>query len=90
MGIMTSISLNLSIQNCKTREPFDSRSQQVEYVRNVIWENILRQKALKRFVHVIGLNKFKIKQYSTLRKQLRRVYSSLAQGQGEICICLPL
>lgn len=48
MGIMTSISLNLSIHNCKTREPFDSRSQQVEYVGNVIWENILRQKAFKK------------------------------------------
>lgn len=61
MGIMTSISLNLSIRNCKTREPFDSGSKQVEYVRNVIWENTLRQRALKRSVHVMGLNKFKIK-----------------------------
>lgn len=61
-GIMMSISLNLSIHNCKTREPFNSRTKQVEYVGNVIWENTLRQRALERSAHVIGLNKFKIKQ----------------------------
>lgn len=62
MGIMMSISLNLSIYNCGTREPFDSRTKQVEYVGKVIWENTFRQRALERSVHVIGLNKFKIKQ----------------------------
>uniref|UniRef100_A0A663N5C7 Solute carrier family 12 member 8 n=1 Tax=Athene cunicularia TaxID=194338 RepID=A0A663N5C7_ATHCN len=33
-----------------------------EYIRNIIWENTFRQRALERSVHVIGLNKSKIKQ----------------------------
>lgn len=79
MGIMSSISLNLSIHNCRTREPFDSRTKQVECVGNVIWENTLRPRALEMSAHVIGLNKFKIKQRSTFRKKLMRVCSSLAR-----------
>lgn len=89
MGIMTSISLNLSIPNCRTREPFDSRTKQVDYVGNVIWENTLRQRVLKRSVHVISLNKFKIKQWSTFRKKLMRAYSSLAQPwEGFVLVCV--
>lgn len=59
---MTSVSSNLSIHNCGTREPFDSRAKHIEYVGNIIWENTFRQRALERSVHMIGLNKFKIKQ----------------------------
>lgn len=86
---MMSFSLNLSIHNSRTREPFDSRTKQVEYVGNVIWENTLRQRALERSVHVISLNKFEIKQWSTFRKQLSRAYSSLAwlqEGFALVCV----
>lgn len=59
---MMSVPSDLSIHNCGTREPFDSTAKHFEYVGNIIWENTLRQRALERSVHVIGLNKFKIKQ----------------------------
>lgn len=57
-------------------------TKHVEYVGNLIWENTFRQRALERSAHMIGLNKFKIKQWRTFSKQLMRAHSSLARPLG--------